>query len=104
MSFEMLADLLLQTRTALLDGDFEALDRLAQETEAMLADPQVEDERDLAWLRAMADENAVLIEASARGVIAAKNRLARPQAFSTYDSQGQRGAVPQMDSGKAHRF
>ena len=104
MSFETLADLLQQTRIALLDGDFEALDHLAHETGLLIDSPLREDETELAQLRAMADENAALIEAAARGVTAAKNRLARPDAFSTYDSHGQRGAVPRVDAGKTLRF
>ncbi|WP_283176497.1 hypothetical protein [Gemmobacter sp. 24YEA27] len=104
MNSETLVDLLEQTSRALLAGDFAALDDLARDTGAALealpgADPEALDR-----IREMAAANTVLFEAAARGLAAAKGRLNRPASFSTYDSNGQRGAVQADESGKARRI
>ncbi|NPD17516.1 flagellar biosynthesis protein FlgN [Xinfangfangia sp. D13-10-4-6] len=104
MNFEQLEGLLQQTRNALLEGDLTALDVLAMETEAALENTGALDEKGLDRVRLLAGENATLIEAALRGVAAAKERLSRPEAFSTYDSQGQRGLISSADPGKPRRI
>lgn len=90
MISETLENLLLQTRKALLDGDFPALDALADEVGTALEGEIAAAPDSLARIRAMAAENAVLIAAASRGVNAARRRLAPQDSFSTYDSKGKR--------------
>ncbi|MCL4066220.1 hypothetical protein M3484_06530 [Pseudomonas sp. GX19020] len=104
MSSETLVDLLEQTRRALLEGDFAALDDLARDTGAALEALPGADPESLDLIREMAAANTVLFEAAARGIAAAKGRLNRPATFSIYDSQGQRGAVQADEPGKAKRL
>ncbi|WP_112310233.1 flagellar biosynthesis protein FlgN [Pseudogemmobacter bohemicus] len=104
MHSERLIDLLEQTRRALLEGDFDALEVLAQETGAAIDALPGEDTESLDLIRAMADANVGLFEAAARGVAAAKGRLSRPGSFSTYDSRGQRGRVQSDEAGRSRRI
>lgn len=104
MNSEHLEDLLTRTRLALLAGDFTALEELARETEVALDHEHFPDPESLDHIRNLAAGNAALIGAAARGVSAAKNRLTRPERFSTYDSQGHRGDMTPRDTGRSHRL
>jgi hypothetical protein len=98
-----LETLLDQTAEALLRGDLAAL---ADLTEAIGAAPPPQDQISAARLRAKAERNARLLQAAARGVKAARARLADialGPVLTTYDARGRRESVAPLGSAPARR-
>ena len=90
-----LEGLLDHMRSALLAGDTAALDPLGQETERILAEPLKLSECDAQRLRDKAERNLACLLAAARGLRAARRRLAEVRAatsggLATYDEHGHR--------------
>lgn len=90
-----LQELLDQAAEALLRGDLAALPHLSVEIERAV-DSLPQDPEELALLRAKSERNSRLTEAAARGVRAARTRLAEIAAspvLTTYDALGRRAAI-----------
>lgn len=98
-----LETVLAETRAALLAGDFTALELLARRTGEILDAPLSGGPEALHRLRLMADENAGLIEAAARGIAAARQRLRRQEALTTYDARGRRGTLAPLPAAAPRR-
>jgi hypothetical protein len=101
------ADSLLdRTYTALLSGDLAALGPLAGAMER-LPSLQGTDRTTTERLRRKADRNSRMLQAAARGVRAARGRLAEIAAqptLTTYDAKGRRESVGQVSSLAPHRI
>lgn len=98
-----LETLLDQTAEALLRGDLAALPGL---TEAIEAATPPRDQPSAERLRAKAERNARLLQAAARGVKAAKARLAditSGPVLTTYDARGRRESVAPFAMGQERR-
>lgn len=94
-SHRAVADRLAAIRRAALGGDFAAMPALGQELELLLAPGQFAPTRDAALaLHRQAQENAVLLRATQRGLRAAQRRLAEIRGvaagLTTYSAQGTR--------------
>ncbi|VDC20354.1 hypothetical protein [Pseudogemmobacter humi] len=98
-----LENVLAETRAALLAGDFAALDLLALRTGEILDAPLSGGPETLRRLQVMAGENAGLIEAAARGIAAARQRLRRQETLTTYDASGRRGTIAAQPSATPRR-
>lgn len=90
-------------RGAILAGNLAALGPLGERAEQALTAPPVLAEADARRLREKAQRNMVCLEAAARGVRAARRRLAEVEAaasggLGTYDAHGQRAqaALPTL--------
>jgi HAMP domain-containing protein len=101
-----LEDLLDKVAEALLAGDLSLLATLAPKVEAGVATLSTRDPVRADRLRAKAGRNARLLDAAARGVKAARNRMseiARGHALTTYDSRGQRATIASVGLAAVHR-
>lgn len=99
--------LLVQTGQALLAGDLDQLDSLAQETEAELAKGLPDDPQVLLRLKEVSQRTAALLAAAKRGVKAAQRRAAEVAGhgrFATYDARGQKDILGHAPDGEARRF
>lgn len=99
-----LEDLLDQAAAALLGGDLAALARLAPEIEVAQITPT--DRAGAERLRQKAQRNARLLEAAARGVKAARLRMAeiaRGPTLTTYDARGQKAQIAPLGAEQARR-
>ena len=94
---EALEDLLEKERTAILDGRFDSLERLAAEKERLVKSVADSGGPGLVGLRTRAERNRALLMAMGSGVKAAIQRiegLRRAGApLHTYDASGQRTAM-----------
>jgi flagellar biosynthesis/type III secretory pathway chaperone len=106
---DALEDLLDREKSAVLDGRFDILDRLAAEKERLVglvarggAAPQA-----LARLKEASDRNGRLLGAMRDGVVAAQNRLKSMRApaapLQTYDASGHKTAMPGLRKAGGHR-
>jgi flagellar biosynthesis/type III secretory pathway chaperone len=90
-----------RTYEALLRGDLSLLEGLLPETELLAADLRVLDRRRAERLQRKALRNGAMLQAAARGVRAARGRIAEISAgpkLTTYDSSGRKesfGSVTQ---------
>lgn len=91
-----LETLLDQTRDAVLVGDLAALADLAPRVTAIADDLPRLDRETAARLIRLAERNAQLLQAAARGVGAAQGRLdeiLNGPTLTTYDAKGQKAAI-----------
>ncbi len=92
---------------ALRRGDLSDLGMTYKMTETILAGLQITDRVTAVRLRSKAERNAACLLAAARGVRAARRRLAEvgPGArMTTYDSKGRTTAIGDAPLGLAERF
>ena len=87
--------LLARERAAVLRGDFRSLEKIANETERLVArlGQSRPDPEDVADLRRMSDRNGALLEAARQGLSDARRKLEAlntPLELHTYDSAGRR--------------
>ena len=106
-----LADLLERLRAALVAGDLAALPALAEGLERLVPDPVSPPRLPLPVLealRARARAGAVMLEATARGLRAARRRIdevaAAGQGLATYDRGGQRSRIGAAPAAPARRL
>ena len=105
---EALDELYERERTAILSGRFDVLDRLGTEKERLVASVvrTGSTEPVLHRLRRQADRNGALLRAMESGIRAAARRIeamrTESTALQTYDSTGQKQAMPSQ-SGHLHR-
>ena len=91
-----LEELLDQTRTALMAGDLAGLAVLAERTERLPVALPRTDPATAERLRGKAERNARLLQAAARGIRAARQRITEignAPVLSTYDNRGRRELV-----------
>lgn len=99
-----LEDLLDKTAAALLDGDLATLARLTPEIEVALIAPI--DRAGAERLQRKSQRNARLLDAAARGVKAARQRMseiARGPTLTTYDARGQKAEIAPQGREPARR-
>jgi len=106
---QVLERLLDRMHAAVLAGDIRDLATTAPELEAVLADFASLDDRALGErLRRKASRNATCLLAAARGLRAARRRVAEIQSardgLQTYDGHGKRTDMPQGTGQLAQRF
>lgn len=89
---EALEDLLDRERAMILNGELDGLARSAPRKEALIASLKVSDAARLQQLRRKADRNQTLLQAVARGLKAARDRIGRSggtgPALRTYGADG----------------
>lgn len=94
-------------RKALQSGDFGALDHAGAVIEDSLAGLDATDPARMEVLRRLAQDNLALIEAAARGLRTARQRLqdirSAPRGIATYDRCGQRRTIGGPAGGKTLR-
>lgn len=92
--FEVLEELLIKERIAILAGDFDALGQLMAEKERFASVTEIPKSNDrLAQVKRMADRNQVLLLAASEGIRTVTRLLARNKdssLFQTYSETGQR--------------
>lgn len=88
---EALFDCLMRERVALLEGDFDTLEKLEVEKAKLLSDVKVEVDDSL---REAAEHNLTLLSAAADGITSARRRLSELRdagnGFATYGANGDR--------------
>jgi hypothetical protein len=102
-----LDDLLDRVHRALLAGDLAALATLGPAVEAQAENPGALDPASAATLRRKAERNARLLQATLRGVRAARARLADltlGPTLTTYDALGRKSLLPAVPQTPARRF
>lgn len=98
--------LLDQTRDALVTGNLGALAALSVQAEMLAASFPRVDRQTADRLRSKADRNARLLQAAARGIKAARQRLSDIGAaatLSTYDARGRREVITAPSPFQARR-
>jgi len=106
---EHMEQLLDQVHAAIVAGDLLLVRAMAGEIDSLLADlPRLADQGLADRLRAKAERNAACLQAAARGVRAARRRIAEIRAaqdgLATYDGKGKRQELPQGNGTLAQRL
>ena len=104
---EALEDLLDRERAALLEGNIDALTRLADEKESLLQTLADYPPATLEILQAKAARNQELLNSALEGIRSVANRLKALRevrnALNTYDRQGQRHSIEGLARPKVER-